>query len=381
MIGSLQLGGAESQLLMLVRELTRRNICCEVFVLEASGVLRGAFDEIGVPVYSGRFDSTATFFLKVLLLIRATWILTCIARRATILHAYLPLTNFMGACAGYLAAVDRIITSRRGLGNHQKSHPWWKLFDKIANALSDVVVVNSLMVAADTIRRDGIRHDKLVCIYNGLDAKRFQQELPFRATVRQSLELKDEQVVLIIVANLIAYKGHAELIDALAKLAPRFPDLRLLVVGQDNGIGDALKARAQNLGVGDLIQWLGLRRDIPRLLAAADIYTCTSHEEGFSNSLLEALASGKAVVATRVGGNAEMLEEGALGLLVQPHDSDGFVTSLGELIADPARREWLGRCAAARVAQCYAFEQMVDQYVKLYRNELKSAKSKSTRSC
>ena len=365
-IGTLELGGAESQMLMLVRELTRQKICCEVFALQANGVLRVALDELGVPVHSGRYDFASNKLMKGLKLIRATWILLRKARRGTVLHAYLPLSNFMGACAGYLAGVDRIITSRRGLGNHQERCPWWKLFDRIANALSDVVVVNSQVVAEDTIRRDGIRRAKLVCIYNGLEAGRFQQALPSRAIVRQSLGLKEGQVALIIVANLIAYKGHAELINAVAKLAPRFPDLRLLVVGQDRGIGDALKAQAETLGVGKITKWFGQRSDIPELLAAADIYVCASHEEGFSNSLLEALAAGKAVVATRVGGNSEMLEAGELGILVEPSDSSGLVTALGELIVNPAKREQLGQRAAARVAQHYGVKKMAGQYVELY---------------
>lgn len=369
-IGSLDLGGAESQLLMLVRELIRQKVCCEIFALQANGVLRGAFDEMGVPVHSGRVDSASNKLVKGFLLIRAAWILWCNARRVTIVHAYLPLTNFMGACAGYLAGADKIITSRRGLGNHQNARTWWKLFDRIANALSDVVVVNSLIVAEDTIKRDGIRRDKLVCIYNGLDAERFQQALPHRAAVRQSLGLKEGQVAIIIVANLISYKGHSELLDAVAKLAFRFPDLRLLVVGQDRGIGDMLKAQAETLGVGKMIKWLGLRRDIPELLAAADIYVCASHEEGFSNSLLEALAAGKAVVATRVGGNQEMLEDGALGLLVEPRDSDGLAAALERLLTDSVVRERLGQVGSLIVARRYGAAHMAEQYLALYKEEV-----------
>lgn len=365
-IGSLDLGGAESQLLMLVGELVRRNIYCEVFALQTNGVLHRYFDEIGVTVHSGRLVCSSNKYFKYFYLIRSFWILWRIARRATIVHAYLPLTNFMGSCAGYIAGVDKVITSRRGLGNHQNANPWWKLFDRIANVLSDVVVVNSLVVAEDTIKRDGIQRDKLVCIYNGLDAERFQKKIPYRGFVRQSLGLIDSDVVIIIVANLIPYKGHADLVEALSKLAPRFPDLCLMVVGEDRGIGDALKIKAESMGVDEKIQWLGLRHDIPELLAAADIYVCASHEEGFSNSLLEALAAGKPVVATKVGGNEEMLEGGKLGLLVAPNDSNGLALAIEQLLADAELGTLLSNLGSSTVGSRYSSVHMAEQYIAIY---------------
>jgi glycosyltransferase involved in cell wall biosynthesis len=317
-------------------------------------------------VHSGQIDFDSSRLEKMFLYIRATWMLWQKARRVNVLHAFLPLTNFMGACAGYFAGVDKIVTSRRGLGNHQDKFPLWKLFDRISNFLSDTVTVNSLVVAEDTIIRDGIKRDKLVCIYNGLDAESLIHALPSRSSVRKSLGLNDGQATLIIVANLIAYKGHSDLLDAVAKLVPRFPDICLLVVGEDRGIGAQLSAQAENLHIDKNIQWLGLRRDIPELLAAADIYICASHEEGFSNSLLEALAAGKAVVATKVGGNMEMLEDGALGLLVEPHDSDELYAALDKLLSDVSIGEQFRQMSPKVVSRRYGVSHMAEQYLALY---------------
>ncbi len=365
-IGSLDLGGAESQMLMLIRELVRRNIYCEIFTLQANGLLRIHFDEIGVPVHSGDVPNIPYKIVKGLHLLRAFWILRRHARRVNIVHAYLPLTNCMGACAAYLAGVNKIITSRRGLGNHQNARPWWKVFDRVANALSSVVVVNSMVVADDTIRRDGIKKEKLVCIYNGLEAERFRQALPYRVSVRHSLGLNDDAPVAIIVANLISYKGHADLIDAMALIADRFPMLRLLVVGKDNGIGSRLKERAEALSVGHMLHWLGLRQDIPELLAAADIYVCASHEEGFSNSILEAMASGKAVIATKVGGNSEALDHGRLGLLVNPRDPIGLAVAMERLLRDSELMNRLGKLSSIIARERYSSAAMVDKYLSLY---------------
>lgn len=366
-IGSLGLGGAETQMVMLIRELVEKGIQCEVFVLQAEGPLSVPLNQMGVNIHSGRYRDGVTRLVKILLLARAAWILWRKARRVTVVHAYLPLTNFMGACAGRLAGVKTIITSRRGLGNHQDKNRFWKWCDRISNALSDVVTVNSLAVAQDTIVRDGLQSEKISCIYNGIDTGRFENSNLIRYTVRQSLGLKDGQVTLIIVANLIPYKGHADLLQALAKVVPHFSSISLLVVGQDRGIEHSLRMQAESLGVADKIKWLGLRRDIPALLTAADIYVCASHEEGFSNSILEAMAAGKAVIATRVGGNEEMLEDGKLGVLVGSHDIDGLFAALECLCRDSMLRAQFGQIAAARVVSRYGAARMAQEYLELYR--------------
>jgi glycosyltransferase involved in cell wall biosynthesis len=365
-IGSLEVGGAESQMVMLIRELIKKRIQCEVFALQTEGPLSISLKQIGVCIHSGRYRHDVSSVIKVLMLVRALWILWSKARYATVLHAYLPLTNFMGACAGRLAGVRTVITSRRGLGNHQDKYPLWKWIDRIANLLSDVVTVNAIAVEQDIIKRDGIQSQKITCIYNGIYPERFETATSNRHSVRQSLGLKEGQVTLIIVANLIPYKGHADMLNALAKIFPEFPDIRLLLVGQDRGIEKALQIQAENLGLAHAVQWLGLRNDIPDLLAAADIYVCASHEEGFSNSLLEAMAAGKAVIATKVGGNNEMLEDGVLGLLVEPHDTEGLVLSIKKLVTDHTLRARLGQMASSRITSSYGAEKMSEQYISLY---------------
>lgn len=366
-IGSLDLGGAESQLVMLARELQRQKVCCEVFALNADGVLRSKLSDIGVPVHSGRINFAARKVVRFFQYVRAIYILWVTARGATTLHAYLPLTNFFGALIGTIRRTDMVITSRRALGTHQNKWPWWKLFDKISNDLSDVVVVNSQAVADDTVSRDGINRNKMVVIYNGLDASRFRIAVNLRGAVRHSLGLDIKDKVIIIVANLIHYKGHADLLHALAQLDPDYSDIHLLVVGQDRGVGPMLNALAQELGLAAQIQWLGSRQDIPELLAAADIYVSASHEEGFSNSLMEALAAGKASVATRVGGNPELLEYGELGLLVEPQDPAGLASALTVLLSDTVIAQQFGDKGAFAVAQRYSPTHMAQQYLALYR--------------
>lgn len=367
-IGSLGCGGAELQLLMLMRGVKSQGHAPQLFVLNAKGPLRQEIEALGIPIVDGRFGFEGPAMLKafhLLLALFRLWRHLRITRPAAV-HGLLPLANLLTALAGRLAGVPVVVTGRRALNRHQDRVPGWRYLDMLSGRLSHVVTANSEAVRADTLLREGGNPASIRVIHNGLDAARFQQHAS-RQAVRRSLHLEDADEVVMIVANLIPYKGHAELLQALARLVPTHPRLRLLVVGEDRGIMAELQQQAHDLGIAAAVQWLGLRQDVPELLSVADVYVCASHEEGFSNALLEALAAGRAVVATCVGGNPEMLEQGALGVLVEPGSVEDLAAALADLLNDPARRESLGNHAAVRVAQRYGMESMVAQYLDLYR--------------
>ncbi|MEQ1602839.1 MAG: glycosyltransferase [Methylophilaceae bacterium] len=371
-IGSLGKGGAESQLLMLMRGLPKGEFAPYLFVLEAVGPLRSTLESTLIPIVDGGYDSRAAKPLKVLQLLRASWRLWKLLRynKVSVVHGFLPLTNLIAAVVGRFANTSLIVTSRRALNKHQDRMPGWRYLDLLSSHLSHVITANAEAVRDDTLRREGGNPAKMHVIYNGLDVKPLHKPITHRVEMRRVLGLNDSQVVVIIVANLIPYKGHSELINAMAQLLPRFPDIRLLVVGQDRGVGATLKRQADSCGLALAIQWLGLREDIPDLLAAADIYVSASHEEGFSNSLLEAMGAGKPVVATNVGGTPEMLAQGKLGLLVEPADADGLTKALAVLIDNPEMRLQFGQMAADQVAAQYSVDEMVKQYLMLYRGGL-----------
>ena len=375
-IGSLGLGGAESQMALLIEGLKRRGWRCEVLALDARGTLRARLDELGVTVHDGGYVSEAPRVRKVLLLIRALLQLwwRAVRLRPTALHAYLPLTNFLGAVAGRLALVPVVITSRRALGTHQDRLPLWRSFDRLANRLSTLVTVNSHAVAADTVARDGIAPNKLVLIPNGIDFSRFSEPLADRAALRTALGLDTPDGVtpgIVFVGNLIPYKGHADLIDAIAQLKPRDQPARFLLVGEDRGLGTDLAARACARGVADRISFIGSREDVASILAASDGFVLPSHEEGFSNALLEAMAAGLLIVATDVGGNSEALEDGRLGTLVPPRDPAALARAIDLLLdalSDSADTGTARNAEAARtVRKRYSIDRMVEAHIVLYR--------------
>lgn len=350
---------------MLVLNLAKRGHESHVFALQPEGPLCKVLSDAGIAVHDGGYPFSGSTPQKLILLLRAFFRLWWLAikLRPNVVHAYLPFTNFMGAVVGRAALIPVVISSRRGLGTHQDRHPGWKWFDRIANSLSTRITVNSRAVAEDTVRRDGVQPEKLVCIYNGLDCARFQVAAGTRARIRDELGVLEGEFLWVKVANLIPYKGHADLLRAFSGL-PAYGKLAL--VGEDRGIQAALEAQARELGIIDRVIFLGLRRDIPELLSAMDGYVMASHEEGFSNAILEAMAAGLPIVATDVGGNREALQDGKLGLIVSAHNPDALSRAMSELMADRELRARFSGQVARAAKELYSIDAMVDAHLKLY---------------
>ncbi|RWB58689.1 MAG: glycosyltransferase [Mesorhizobium sp.] len=387
-IGQLDLGGTESQLVMLAKELKRRGWRVEVFSLSKGGVLAEPLSRAGVNLVYGLHRQNpapaAAASAKVIepsvapktrpsvkaMLVLSAAVASLVARialsRPTAVHALLPLTNFLGAVAGRIAFARLVITSRRGLGNHQERWPRLKRMDRIANRLSHVVVANSHAVAADMAARDDYDVHAVKVIPNGLDLSRFDDIENSRAETRLKLGLSPDEIGIVIVANLIPYKGHRDLIQAFALASPRHSGLRLFMAGQDRGIREALLDEAARLGVGSKVQALGSRTDVPALLAGMDIGVIASHEEGFCNALMEKLAAGLPVVATNVGGNPEAVSGMPGCVLVEARDpadlARGLLAVLDRMPEPLADRKFRQQTMRQR----YSIAAMVDDYERLY---------------
>jgi glycosyltransferase involved in cell wall biosynthesis len=278
------------------------------------------------------------------------------------------LTNFMGSLAGRLSGVPLVITSRRALGTHQDRYKGWRIFDILSFRLSHLVTVNSHAVEQDTLIRDLGSPSKLRVIYNGIDFTPFEAARANREAVRRTLGVLPMENVVISIANLIPYKGLSDLIEAAAVVTGRMPVAKFLLIGEDRGIQKQLEAKAYRLGVSQQVMFLGQRLDIPDLLAAGDLLTLSSHEEGFSNVILEAMAAGLPVVATDVGGNREAVMNGVTGWLVSPKDPDAMADRILDLLSDKERAASWGRRGQARVKEAFTINRMVEAYMNLYQS-------------
>lgn len=369
LIGSLELGGAERQMATLIRHLIARGVNCRLFVLESPGPVYDSLKGIDLKIHDGGYRRKSALPKKALLLVRSQFrLFRLLAKiRPDVVHAYLPLTNFMGSLAGRLGGVPLVITSRRALGTHQDRYRGWRIFDLLSFRLSHLVTVNSRAVGQDTLIRDQGVPSKLRLIYNGIDPAPFEAARANRETVRKTLRIPPHEKVVISIANLIPYKGISDLIEAAAAVTKRMPAIRFLLVGEDRGIQEELEAKAHRLGVSQQLLFLGQRLDVLDLLAAGDLLALSSHEEGFSNVILEAMAAGLPVVATDVGGNREAVMNGVTGWLVPPKDPDAMADKILDLLSDQERAAACGRRGQDRVKEAFTIDRMVEAHMRLYR--------------
>jgi glycosyltransferase involved in cell wall biosynthesis len=182
---------------------------------------------------------------------------------------------------------------------------------------------------------------------------------------RARLGLPAEGEVIGAVGRLVAQKGHIELVRALAWLGDRFPKARVVLIG-DGELREAIAGEARRLGVAERVDSLGWRRDAAACMPAFDVFAQPSHWEGFGLVLLEAMAAGVPIVASRASAIPEVVEEGVTGLLVPPGDADALAGALATVLADPERARAMGAAGRARLEARFGVERMARETVAVY---------------
>ena len=369
-VRTLDIGGAEKQMICLAEHLKKEKHACYVFSLEVGGPLEEHLRELEIPVYSGRLKSGDLWRLPWKIFSSQIQLIRVVHRlRPNVVHSFLPLVTLKGGLAARMNRVPLVITSRRALGTHQERCFILKPFDQLASRLSNCVTVNSKAVWDDTVNRDQVDPSKLRLIYNGVDPAPFEAARNQREEVRGALGLEADEKVIIVVANFILYKGHSDFLKAAREVISQIPKVRVLLVGEDRGIRKDVEKQAEEFGIHNFIQFLGRRDDVPHLLAAADLSVLPSHEEGFSNVILESMAAGLPVVATRVGGNSEAVVDGASGWLVPPRNPSIMAEKIVDLFGDPQRATSWGKSGSDRVKENFTIEKMVEAHLKLYEGQ------------
>jgi sugar transferase (PEP-CTERM/EpsH1 system associated) len=213
----------------------------------------------------------------------------------------------------------------------------------------------------------GLPARKVMTIHNGVDLSRFAQG--DRRDARERLELPPEAPVLGTVGRLDPVKDHAGLLRAFASLAVLHPDAMLLIAG-DGPCREELAGLTRSLGLDGRVRLLGECRDVPGVLAALDCFVLPSIAEGMSNTILEAMAAGLPVVATRVGGNPELVEDQVTGRLVVSRDPGALAEAMAVYLDDSHLRGLHGKAARQRVTERFALDRMCESYTSLYRRLL-----------
>ena len=370
---SLQIGGTERHLAAVAPALVKLGWSISVYSLTGSGALREEMQDKGVEVFVPPLRLAMFSHLPQFMLGGAHLFNVMRRRRPTIVHFFLPAAYLVGAPLAIFSGIPVRIMSRRSLNAYQQSYPLVRKFERRLHRKMMAVLGNSRSVVRELNELEDVPASRLGLIYNGVDMARFTNAGSPMVT-RAALGLSQETLAFVMVGNLIPYKGHSDLISALGLAASNLPDdWRLLLVGRDFGVAAGLREQASKLGIEDKIVFLGVRNDVPEILNACDIGLLCSHQEGFSNAILEGMAAGLPMIVTDVGGNAEAVVDGQTGMVVPPRDPHLLAAAIVRLAQDRSLRASLGSAARCRAAEHFSLERSIKAYDALYRDLLDGA--------
>jgi len=239
-----------------------------------------------------------------------------------------------------------------------------RIVNKILLKATDKIVAVSESIRKDIIKYDGIDSSKILVIPNGIDTERFNPEGNF-ADIRKGFSIKESDIVLGFVGRVVPAKGLEYLIDALPFLKKEFKNIKLLITGEGSTM-ERLKKKAKENNVHDSIIFTGKRRDIPDILSCTDIFVMPSVAEGLPNALLEAMAMGKPIVATEVGGIPEVIKNRHSGFLVPPRNPEALATAIKDLISNEQLAAKMGQAARHIVLDNLSIKAIAQKWQTLY---------------
>jgi len=294
-------------------------------------------------------------------------------RRIHIMHSYNFYPNVFAIPAARLARTPVVLASIRDTGVYLT--PRQRRVQRLACRLADHILVNAEAVR-QWLTAEGYDPTRISVIRNGLELSRFTPPGD-DASLRRELGLPAGVPVVAMLSRLSRMKGVEDFLDAAATVAERFKEAHFLVIGDTidpdgSRYRRELEDRAARLGLQKRVTFTGFRLDVPRLLSAVTVSVLPSLSEGLSNTILESMAAGAPVVATRVGGSPEALEDGVDGLLIPPRDSAALNRAIAWVLEHPEASREMGRRARVRVAEEFSLQRMIRETECLYARLLES---------
>lgn len=351
------MGGIETMLVDMIRLLPRDQFSPEVAVFESGGSLEVVLEERGVPVHrlNKKEGVDAGLFLRLRSLIRdreikvvhshnySAWIYACVAAQS----------------AGGVVHVHTEHSVVENVGRRYMMQRWLSRFTSHVVAVSKHVhdvMINDIGVAAERVK----------LITNGVNTDRFAPVVETRRSTRADLGLTDKDIAIGIIARLVPVKNHSLLLRAAAPLLKDDSmSAKVFIVG-DGPERTALESLSAELGISGRVMFLGERRDTENLLNAFDVYVLSSISEGMNLTLLEAMSVALPVLATDVGGNGELIENGVSGHLVNLGEIDVMTSRLRQLALSPTLRRDMGAAGRESIVSRFDERVMIGRYLKLY---------------
>jgi glycosyltransferase involved in cell wall biosynthesis len=361
LIRSLNIGGAEKQLLTLVRGIDRTAIEPVIVTFYAEGELLPEFNRLKLRMYSaekgGRWD-IIHFVLKLIKIIQS--------EKPDIVVAYLVAANLLSIILKPFLQPSRLIISIRHSFIRQEDYDrmatilYW-LEDKLAR-FSDRIIVNSY-TGAKMANARGIPEEKMVVIPNGIDTDRFHPDANARRETRKAYHIPDTIDVIGIIGRLDPIKDHATFFKAASKVLEEKPDVKFMVVGSgEKQFESELGELTRSLGLDDQILWIPSQKDLLGIYNTLDFSVSSSVGEGFSNVISEAMACEVPCIATDVGDSGVII--GDSGIIISPGSPDEMAMAMKRMLQMPeAHRKQLGKLARERIIAQFSVKRMVNSTI------------------
>lgn len=353
MIDRLSRAGTETQLLALIRELDRSRVRPSLVLLDGEDDLSRALEPDDCPVIRlgvrHLLSLTAT---RAASRLRAFWR----EQRPDVLQAYFLDAAYFGVPLAKLCGIKRVIRVRNNLGYWMDGKH--RILGRCVQPFVDATLTNSTGGKQALVEREHHRSESVVVLENGVDTAKFNRFM-FPDTSKPRVRIG-------CVANLRPVKNIDGLMRTAKAALERFPKLVFEVAG-DGEQRPELERLHLELGLGDRFKLRGSVADVAGFLRTVDIAVLPSHSEGMSNALLEYMAAGRAVIATDVGANAELLRDGKDGLVVPAGNTEAMVEAIGTMLANPMRAAAFGSSARRRAEAEYSRDAMRRRFEDFYR--------------
>ena len=364
LINTLSTGGAEMHLLTLCRFMKRQNVQIVVGCLREqvkdSRSLRRDFEAENIRVINLHADSRydSLFLGRIARVVRK--------ERPDILHTHLPRADFAGAVARAFHPGLVWVCSVHAIYSEDWSGRWsLPLFNLLWRRANVMLCISHAV--RDWLVGRGVPSDNARVIHYGIEPEKFSKP---SVNLRERWGL-NENALIGSIGRLEPRKGHDLLIRAMPEICKHVPSARLLIAGHDpRGYGETLARLVERLGLREKVQLIGFQTDVVSFLNALDVFAFASGSEGFGQVLVEAMAAGKPVVASKISPLTEIAVDGGTGRLVDRNDPNSFADAIIPLLKDPILRERMGTQGRERVKHLFAADRMCRQTIALYQDAL-----------
>lgn len=354
--------GGEQQTFNLLHGLKKRKISshlvCQPDSPMAEKAVKAGIETFPIAMH-GEVDPLACFQVKTLIK----------SYKYNIIHSHTSHAHTLAFFSSFGRKVNRLVTRRVDFSIYR--HSFLKLSGIKYRYMSDFYVAISRKIK-EVLMEDGIPKERIFVVHSGINTKRFEDST--REHLISEFDIKSNEQVVINVAHLAGHKGQKYLVKAIPDVLAELPSVRFFIVGGGE-LKEELKVLAESLGLGEKLIFTGFRQDVGAFYNIADLFVMSSVQEGLGTAVLDALALGKPVVATKSGGIPEIIQDGETGLMVPPADPKTLSKRIIQMLTDNELANRVAKKGQIMVNEKFTVSAMVDKNIDVYHQILGNTRS------